>query len=172
MSEPLSLLTDRLRIRWLSVDDAEFIRQLVNDPMWLRFIGDRQVNSLDDARAYLESGPLAMYADHGFGLNRVSLKNDDQPIGICGILQRETLPRPDLGFALLADYRQQGYATEAARAVLRHAGETLGLERVLAFLTPANLASRQLLLRLGFHYEGKLPPVSNAEALDLYALAL
>ncbi|MCP4391601.1 MAG: GNAT family N-acetyltransferase, partial [Gammaproteobacteria bacterium] len=79
--EPLSLETSRLNIRWLSFDDAEFIFTLVNDPDWIRFIGDNGVNSLDAARNYLETGPLQMYRQHGFGLNRVALKDSDEPIG-------------------------------------------------------------------------------------------
>jgi len=110
---PLSLETSRLQIRWLDLDDAEFIFQLVNDPDWIRFIGDKGVSNLDDARNYIKTGPMEMYRKHGFGLNRVALKENDKAIGICGILQRETLSEVDLGFAFLTDYRRQGYAFEA-----------------------------------------------------------
>lgn len=164
----LSIVTERLEIRWLGLDDAAFILELVNDPDWLRFIGDRQVPDLDAARAYLESGPLAMYRAHGFGLNRVALRDDDTPIGICGILQRDSLPDPDLGFALLPQYRRRGYATEAAAAILEHARDVLGLDRIVAILDRQNVICRALLLRLGFAYEGEIIPETHGAPVDLY----
>ena len=168
MTTPLSILTDRLEIRWLGLDDAAFILELVNDPDWIRHIGDRQVPDLDAARVYLESGPLAMYQAHGFGLNRVGLRGDDTPIGICGILRRDTLPDPDLGFALLPQYRRQGYATEAAAAVLTHAREVLGLARIVAILSRHNVASRELLHHLGFVYDSVMKPETYDAPVDLY----
>lgn len=169
---PLSLETSRLQIRWLDFDDAEFIYQLVNDPDWIRFIGDKGVSSLDDARRYIETGPLQMYRKRGFGLNRVALKNTDQAIGICGILQRETLPEVDLGFAFLPDYRRRGYAFEASRAVLEHALTRLGLPRVAAILSPQNMASANLLGKLGFSFERSCQAEPNSDVLDLYIVDL
>ncbi len=167
----LSIETSRLQIRWLDFNDAEFIYQLVNDPDWVRFIGDRDVSNLDDARHYIESGPLDMYRKHGFGLNRVALKENDKAIGICGILQRETLPEVDLGFALLPDYRRQGYAFEASRAVLEHVSSQ-GLPRVAAILSPQNLASANLLGKLGFSFERNYRAEANSSLLDLYIIDL
>lgn len=172
MTTPLSILTDRLEIRWLGLDDAAFILELVNDPDWIRFIGDKQVPDLDAARAYLESGPLTMYRAHGFGLNRVGLRGDDTPIGICGILRRDTLPDPDLGFALLPQYRRRGYATEAAAAVLSHAREVLGLTRIVAILSPHNVTSRELLRRLDFVYDSEIKPETHDAPVDLYVQML
>ncbi len=169
---PLSIETSRLLIRWLDFDDAEFIYQLLNDPDWIRFIGDKDVSNLDDARHYIESGPLDMYRRHGFGLNRVALKENDKAIGICGILQRETLPEVDLGFALLPDYRRQGYAVEASRAVLEHGLTSLGLPRVAAILSPQNLASANLLGKLGFSFERNYRAEPNSSFLDLYVIDL
>ena len=98
------LETERLRLRQLTVDDAAFILQLVNDPSWLRFIGDRNVRNLDDARNYILKGPIASYEKFGFGLWLVELKADGMPLGICGLLQRDTLPDVDIGFALLPQF--------------------------------------------------------------------
>ena len=100
------------------MDDAPFILGLLNDPDFLRYIGDRGVRTLDDAAAYITNGPLASYARHGFGLYLVSLGDTGVPIGISGVLRRDTLPDPDIGFAFLPGFRRQGYALEAARAVL------------------------------------------------------
>jgi RimJ/RimL family protein N-acetyltransferase len=102
-----SIETSRLSLRWLSAGDADFIKRLLNDADWIRFIGDNNVTSPEQARVYIASGPCAMYRQHGFGLNRVALKESDTPIGICGLLQRETLQYSDLGFAFLPGFRRQ-----------------------------------------------------------------
>ena len=168
----LSLETGRLRIRWLGLDDAGFIYRLVNDPDWIRFIGDKSVRNLDDARAYLESGPLKMYRDFGFGLNRVALRGGGDAIGICGILQRDSLPCADLGFAFLPEYRRRGYALEAGGAVLEHAATGLEKKRLAAILSPKNLASASLLKKLGFRYAGPCCAEDGAAELDLYQVEL
>ena len=170
--QPLSLETERLCIRWLQLDDCGFIHRLLNDPDWIRFIGDKSVRNLDDARAYLESGPLKMYRSLGFGLNRVALRDSGQAIGICGILQRDTLLRADLGFAFLPEYRRRGYALEAARAVLDHAATGLGITRLAAILTADNEASAGLLQKLGFRYAGPYRAGGNPTELDLYQIEL
>jgi [ribosomal protein S5]-alanine N-acetyltransferase len=119
--------TDRLLLRELEQDDAAFILRLVNDPAWLRFIGDRGVHTLDDARAYLRDGPQRMYEQFGFGLWLVERKEDGVPMGMCGLIKRETLDDVDIGFALLPEFRRSGYCFEAAAATMRHAREVLGL---------------------------------------------
>src|SRR5438034_1375562 len=124
--------TDRLILRYLATADAEFVLELLNEPSFIRYIGDKQVRTLDDARAYVLEGPVKSYATYGFGLNLVELKPDRTPIGICGLLRRDTLPGPDIGFAFLPFYWDQGYAFEAAAAVMKHARENLGVNRVLA----------------------------------------
>lgn len=170
--QPLSLETSRLDLRWLTLDDAAFILALINDPDWIRFIGDKSVTNLDAARGYLEAGPLAMYRRLGFGLNRVALKTDDTAIGICGVLQRETLAEPDLGFAFLPEFRRHGYALEAAQAILEHASKVMGLSRVAAILSPQNTASAGLLENLGFNFERNYQAQPDAAILDLYAIDL
>ena len=172
LNAPFAITTSRLQLRWLTPADAEFVLRLVNDSDWLRFIGDKGVHDLDGARRYLDSGPVAMYREFGFGLNRVALKASDQAIGICGVLHRPTLAEPDLGFALLPAYRGQGYALEAARAVLEHARDAFGLERILAMVDPENAASIALLGRLGFAREGARVDRPGGGAPDLYAIDL
>ena len=112
--------------------------RLVNDPDWIRYIGDRGVRTEDDARAYLERGPIAMYARQGFGLWRVARRDDDEPVGMCGLIKRDTLPDVDIGFAFLPAYRGLGYAAEAAAATLALASTRYGLTRVVAIASPDN----------------------------------
>jgi [ribosomal protein S5]-alanine N-acetyltransferase len=161
--------TPRLQFREPTTDDAAFVLELVNDPAWLRYIGDRNVHSLDDAAAYVRNGPAASFARHGFGLWRVAL-HDDTPIGLCGLLQRDALSDPDLGFAYLPAFRGQGYGLEAARAVLAHARHGLGARRVLAIVMPANRDSIRLLERLGMQPAGRVVLHADASGDDLYAL--
>jgi RimJ/RimL family protein N-acetyltransferase len=168
----LSLETSRLNLRWLTLDDAAFILELVNDPDWIRFIGDKSVTDLDAARNYLETGPLAMYRRHGFGLNRVALKTDDVAVGICGVLQRASLAEPDLGFAFLPEFRRRGYALEAAQAILEHTSKITGSSRFAAIVSPQNIASAGLLEKLGFNFERNYQAEPNASILDLYVIDL
>jgi len=149
----VTLQTPRLRLRELAPSDAPFILTLLNDPSFLQNIGDRGVRSLDDARAYIENGPMASYARYGFGLHLVELDRSAESIGICGVLQRDTLPDPDLGFAFLPAYRRQGYAFESASAMRHYVRANLGVGRLLAIVSPANSASIRLLEKLGFRFE-------------------
>jgi len=172
LSDPPAIQTPRLQLRRLTAADAGFVLRLVNDADWLRFIGDKNVHDLDDARRYIDNGPAAMYREFGFGLERVALAGDDTPIGICGLLQRPALPHPDLGFALLPAFRGRGYALEAARAVLGQAREARASKRVLAIVNPDNAASTRLLTRLGFSRAGEHAAEPDARPLDLYAIDL
>src|ERR1043166_8727098 len=125
------LETDRLILRHLTTDDVEFVLELLNDPSFIRYMGDKQVRNLEDAQRYITDGPAKSYETYGFGLNLVELRSNQTPIGICGVLQRETLPAPDIGFAFLPAYWHKGYAFEAAAAVMKHARETLGIDQIL-----------------------------------------
>lgn len=160
--------TPRLRLRHVAEDDAPFILELLNDPGWLRFIGDRGVRSLEDARRYIEQGPRKMYADHGFGLFLVERKDDGAPLGLCGLIRRDTLPDVDIGFALAERFRGQNYAYEAAAATLRHAREVLKLERIVAIAMPENAASTRLLERLGLRFERTITFGPAAETLNYF----
>lgn len=159
------LETERLSLRKLTVDDAEFILALLNEPSFLRYIGDKKVRNLDDARQYILNGPIASYERHGFGLNCVELRESHTPIGMCGLLKREELPDPDIGFALLPDFWNQGFAFEAAEAVLKDAGN---LQRILAITSLDNEASINLLQRLGFRFERVVQLAPDHEQLRLF----
>ena len=147
------LATERLRLRQLSLDDAPFILTLVNDPSWLEFIGDKGVRSVDDARTYLAQGPIEMYARLGFGLYLVELREGITPIGICGLIKRESLADVDIGFAFLPQFAGKGYAHEAALAVMAHAKHDFSIRRLVAITAPGNERSIRLLRRLGMTLE-------------------
>ncbi|MBV9522649.1 MAG: GNAT family N-acetyltransferase [Alphaproteobacteria bacterium] len=163
------LETDRLILRRLGVEDAAFILELVNEPAWLRFIGDKGVKTLEDARAYIANGPAAMYAQYGFGLYLTALKASSTPIGICGLLKRDVLPDVDLGFAFLCRFWGNGYAFEAATGVLAHAKKELGLDRIVAVASPANCSSIKLLERLGLAFERRVRLAPDKPEAQLFA---
>lgn len=162
------LETNRLGLRQLTLDDAAFVLALVNEPGWLRFIGDRGVHTPEDARRYLENGPFAAYARSGYGHYLVERKADGAALGICGIVKREALEEPDLGFAFFERHWGQGYAEEASVAVLAHARGELGLLRVCAITAPDNVSSIRLLGKLGFRFERVTRLVENGPESRLY----
>ena len=149
----LVLETERLLLRPFTTDDASFILILLNEPSFLRYIGDKKVRTLEDARQYLSNGPVASYQRNGYGLLLVELKETNTAIGMCGLLKRDELPDADIGFAFLPDYWNQGFAFEAAAAVMKDAREQLRLDRILAIVNPDNYASMKLLERLGLRFE-------------------
>jgi RimJ/RimL family protein N-acetyltransferase len=149
----LVLETERLILRRLSEGDAEFLVDLLNQPSFLRYIGDKGVRTAEDACRYLQNGPFASYERHGFGLSRVELKDGGTPIGMCGLIRRDTLADVDIGFAFLPAYGSQGYALEAAEAVFRHGLDVLKLPRIVAVTSIDNHASMKLLGKLGLKYE-------------------
>jgi RimJ/RimL family protein N-acetyltransferase len=162
------LETDRLILRWLSPDDDAFILKLLNEPSFIRFIGDKSVRTIEDARKYILNGPVESYKQFGFGLYAVELKESNVPIGMCGILKRDTLSHPDIGFAFLSAYWNQGYAFESAAAVLKHARKILGLNQILAITTPDNEASAKLLRKIGLRFEGLIKLSEDAAEVRLF----
>lgn len=163
------LETDRLILREFNTADAAFILILLNNPSWLQFIGDRDVKSLKDAIHYLKNGPLKSYHENGFGLFMVEIKDSRIPIGMCGLIKRETLDDVDIGFALLPEYTGTGYAFEIASATMEHAKQSLGLEKVVAITTPENLHSISLLQKLGLKFEKMVRLSENEDALMLFS---
>jgi RimJ/RimL family protein N-acetyltransferase len=165
------LETERLRLRWLSaVDDAGFILGLLNEEAFLRHIGDRGVRTIEDAERYILDGPVDSYARNGYGLYCVELVETGDPAGICGLVRRSALADPDIGFAFLPEFRGLGLASEAARAVLDHARNELGLRRILAIVSPGNERSERLLQKLGMRYECRVRLDDEKTPLRLFAL--
>jgi RimJ/RimL family protein N-acetyltransferase len=162
------LKTERLIIRRLSSDDADFIVELLNQPSFLQYIGDKGVRNTDDAVRYIQTGPQASYEQFGFGLYLVELKDSGTSIGMCGLIKRDSLPDVDVGFAFLPDYWSRGYAFEAASAVLNYGRENFGLTRIVAITSLDNAASIRLLERIGLRYEGLIKLADDQAEVRLF----
>lgn len=161
--------TERLNLRTMTPEDAEFMLGLLNDPSFLRFIGDKGVKTPDDARRYILNGPVASYARYGFGLWLVELKTSNVPIGMCGLLKRETLTDVDIGFAFLPWYRSQGYALESAAAVMHYGRSVLGLKRMVAIADRDNTGSIRLLEKIGMTFERMIRLPDDDTEIQLFA---
>jgi ribosomal-protein-alanine N-acetyltransferase len=163
------LETERLTLRHATTADDRFIFELVNDPAFIRNIGDRGVRTLADAERYVLDGPIASYEKFGFGMYVVEVRDSGTPIGLCGFVKRDWLPDVDIGFAFLPQYRSQGYARESASAVRRYGHEVLGLTRIVAIVSPANADSIRLLEKIGLRFEGMVRPVNEDADIKLFA---
>ncbi len=166
------LQTRRLTVRHFDRADAPFILELLNEPSWVQYIGDKRIKTLSDAERYIQDVLLAMYARLGFGLYLVELTGGGEPLGMCGLVKRDSLQDVDLGFAFLSHFWGHGYAYESAAAVMAHAKLRLGLDRLVAITLPTNQAASQLLRKLGFTLERTITATSGGEDLLLYAIAL
>ena len=170
MTAPVIVVeTERLVLRRLCTDDAGFILELLNDPSWQKYIGNKGVHTVEDAERYIRNGPVDMYARLGFGLYLVAKKASAEPIGICGLIKRETLDDVDLGFAFLPRFWRKHYAFEAASAALTHGKDVLGIARVVAITSPDNDRSVDLLERLGLRFERMVRLNGSPADLRLYA---
>lgn len=163
------LETERLILRHFDERDAPFILRLLNEPSFLRYIGDRQVRTLEDARAYIARVPLDSYRRFGFGLYLVVAKEDGAPIGMCGLMQKPWLDDPDIAYAFVPEAGARGYASEAAAAVLDYGRTTLTMKRVVAVVQPDNAPSIRLLEKLGFTFETIVADPYNGAELMRYA---
>jgi len=159
--------TRRLTLRQLELNDAGFIVELLNEAAFLRFIGDKGVRDLGDARDYILKGPIDSYGRHGFGLYAACLR-DGTPVGICGLVKREGLADVDVGFAFLSRHRARGYAVESAGAVLIHARQVLGLQRIVAITAPDNVGSIAVLERIGLKFERLIRLADSGPELKLF----
>lgn len=145
--------TERLNLCRVTVDDAPFIVDLLNEPSFHEYIGDKGVRTIEDAVQYIKKEFLNSYKQRGFGLMLVKRKDNDVPIGICGIKKRNSLDLPEIGYAFLSKFRSKGYATESARAVVDYTRNELALRRVVAITSPKNDASIRVLEKIGFQFE-------------------
>ena len=166
------LVTPRLSLNRIAADDATFLLRLLNEPSFLQHIGDRGVRTIEDARRYIANGPVDSYARFGFGLYLVRRREDDAPVGICGVLRRPALDDPDLGYALVPECWRLGYAREAATAVLSHARDDLQLTRLAAIVSPDNQPSIALLESLGFRHEATRSLSPGDRPIHLFATTL
>ena len=163
------LETERLILREFVPEDSSFIVELLNSPGWLEFIGDRNIRTEDKAREYLENGPMKSYRTNGYGLCMVETKTDHYKIGMCGIIRRDHLEYPDIGFAFLPQYTGKGYAYEMAMATLQHASDKLGIKRIIAITVPGNIRSIRLLEKIGLKFEKKVYLPNDEAELMLFS---
>ena len=163
--------TERLVLRELVEDDAPFILELLNAPSFIKYIGDRGVRSVDDARTFIKTRYRQSYRDNGYGLYAVLLKEELLPIGMCGFVRRDTLPGPDLGFAFLPEFEGKGYGMESAKAVLDLRRDDPSFQDVYAITTLDNTASIKLLSKLGFAFD-KTIDAPDGGKLNLFGLKL
>lgn len=163
--------TTRLILRELQLSDAAFALRLYNDPSFLHHIGDKGVRSIEDAEKNLQQGAIASYALHGYGMWLVE-NQQGQAIGLCGLIKRDFLTETDLGYAYLPEFFGMGYAYEAASAVLAYAAEHTALKTLVAIVSPANLASKSLLEKLGFVQHGQVLVPDKNEMVDFYRIQL
>lgn len=162
------LESERLALRQMKVEDAEFIFELVNEAAFIRNIGDKGVRTLEDARNYILNGPVASYAKFGFGLYLVALRETGEAIGICGLLKRDSLEDVDIGFAFLERYRRKGFAYESAAAVMAYGRNALGLKRIVAITSPDNEGSIRVLEKIGLRFEKMIRMPGSDEDTRLF----
>jgi RimJ/RimL family protein N-acetyltransferase len=162
--------SERLFLRRLTLDDSEFILELLNTEGFIKYIGDRNVKTIGQANDYLLNGPLKSYETNGFGLSLVELKTDRTPVGMCGLLKRDYLDHPDIGFAFLPSYTGKGYAYEIVKEIIHHGLTKLHMENIFAIVLPENSSSIKLLEKLGFRYEKNFISPDTNEELRLYSM--
>jgi len=163
------LETERLRLKEFTPIDSEFIVELLNSPGWLQFIGDRNIKTEEQAKHYLENGPIKSYKENGYGLWLVEKKADNTAIGMCGIIKRETLNHPDLGFAFLPAYNCNGYAFEITSATMEYAKHQLNISKILAITVPNNSKSIRLLEKIKLKFIQTIIFPTSQEELLLYS---
>ena len=159
--------TERLSISEFTTADAAFILELLNTSSWLQFVGDRGVKNIDDAVKYINDKYIESYKKNGFGLYKIALKNET-PIGMCGLIKRDTLDNIDIGFALLPVYEGKGYGYEAASIILKHAKNVLRIKRIVAITTKTNINSITLLKKLDLKFEKLIRMEGDEEELMLF----
>lgn len=165
------LESDRLVLRPFTLDDDHFIVELLNTEAWIKYIGERNVKSNEEAREYLENGPLKSYELNGFGLSMVQRKMDNAPIGMCGLIKRDYLDHPDIGFAFLPNYTGQGYAFEITAKLVEHGLNQRRLGKIFAICLPSNQASINLLEKIGFVFVNDFISADTNEELCLYSIS-
>jgi len=160
--------SERLFLRPLTLEDAEFILQLLNTDGFIKYIGDRNVRTIEQAKDYLLNGPLKSYQVNGFGLSLAELKTDRTPVGMCGLLKRDYLDHADIGFAFLPDHTGKGYAYEIAKEIIHYGLNELQMKKIFAIVLSENSSSIKLLKKLGFRYEKNFISPDTGEELGLY----
>ena len=166
-----SFETERLWLKPTNKADAPFIFELLNSPKWLRYIGNRYIHSINDAKVYIHQHVVPQFERLGYGNYVIVRKNDGAKVGACGLYDRDGLEGIDIGFALLPDFERKGYAFEAANCLKIAAFEVFKLNEIVAITTKNNIASQKLLDKLGLQFKGYVYLPNDQEQLLLYKLA-
>ncbi len=164
--------TERLRLRAVTVDDSQLMLSVWNDPEFIRHVADRGIKSEEAARDAIRDGAAKLFEDYGYGPYCMQIRESGEMIGICGLFKRENLEYPDLGFAVLPDFRARGYLFEAARAVIEYARDSLGVTTLTAITSPNNTPSRNAIEKLGMTLKGDITMPGEDEAICLYGMSL
>ena len=164
------LETERLTMRWLTLEDADLMLAVWNDPAFFKYVGDRGIRTVEQAQETLLSGAFKMYEEHDHGPYRLARKADNVAIGTCGLFRREGYDEPDIGWSVLPEFGRQGYAYEAASAVLEYGQSELGLTRILAFISPENAPSIGLAEKIGLRFKRLTRLVGEDEYVGLYSV--
>lgn len=170
MNNKIILTTKRLILREAELSDKQFIFDLLNSPKWLKYIGDRNIKTIEDAENYITEKFIQNYSNIGYGFYVMTLKETSSSIGICGFAKRDYLDSPDIGFALLTEYERKGYTYEAAYAMLKYGENELGFTHVLAITSKNNIASQKLLEKLNIKFDSYIIEPSSGEELSLYSI--
>lgn len=147
------MATDRLRLRRVTDEDAEFMLELLNEPAFIRFVADRRLRTREDAAKYIAEKIMPSYAQHGFGFYVVERKSDGAAVGMCGLIKRDNLDVPDIGYSYFERFWGNGYAHEAGAAVLDYGRRVFGLAQIVGITSPDNTASAKVLEKLGLRFE-------------------
>jgi [ribosomal protein S5]-alanine N-acetyltransferase len=164
------LETNRLILREADLSDNQFFYELLNSPNWLKFIGDRGIKTLNNAEDYIIDKLINSYKTNGFGLYVYELKESHIPIGICGFIKRDYLDSEDIGFALLPEYERNGHTYEISIATLIYGENKLSIKKVYAISSKDNIASQELLKKLGLNFKSYVNEPDTNEELLLYSL--
>ena len=165
--------TDRLLLAKVTLDDAPFFVELMNSPHWIKYIGDRNIKTEEDAKSHLKKTILKSYAENGYGFFKVLLKSEENKIiGICGLVKREELELPDIGFGFLPEYEGMGFGYESASSVLQLAENKYHIDQIGAICMAENKNSIRLIEKLGMNYQKKVNPFDEDEELLLFVKKL
>jgi RimJ/RimL family protein N-acetyltransferase len=165
----VTLETERLYLTKFTTLDTDFIIRLVNSPGWLQYIGQRNVTNQKQALEYMERMYFGKYKAGEPSFEKVILKETNQAIGMCGVLKRDSLEHPDLGYAFLPEYHGQGFAKEIARAAMQYFTKNYSIQKLIAITTKDNEKSIALLHSLGFVLEGTTSWPGEQQELNVFA---
>lgn len=164
--------TERLILKPTDKEDGEFIFKIMNTPKYYKYIGDRNIRTLEDAENYITQKMMPQYEKMGFGNFTIILKSDGSKIGFCGIYVRPILETPDIGFAFFEEYEGKGYAFEAASELKKLAKTEFGLQKLSGITVEYNHSSRKLLEKLGLKFQKKFFMEGDPEELMYYETEL